>query len=83
MQIDELLSRFGLLDGEGFLMPPQHPAVERLTQRMVDLMEVQQSGLKLSADTVLELKALQCVFDYYNSVLEDQLELEEDEESDD
>jgi len=79
LSLTESLHVYGLLDSEGFLVPPEHPSVEALTRRMVELMDLQATGLKLGGQDKLSLHAMQIAFDYYNEALQD---LEEDEDND-
>jgi hypothetical protein len=69
--ISDALRTYGIVDDEGYLVPPEHPNVNRLTLQMSGLMEMQQDGLKLTPQDKLRLKTMQMVFDYYNEALED------------
>jgi len=75
--ITAALHQYGMLDREGFLVPPEHPNVNALTSRMAQLTDLSQSGLKLTSQDKLRLKTMHMVFDYYNEALQD---LEDDGE---
>jgi hypothetical protein len=85
--ITAALHQYGMLDREGFIVPPYHPNVNALTSRMAQLMELSQSGLKLTPEDKLRLKTMHMVFDYYNEALHDleddgEYLLDEDDEGD-
>lgn len=82
----------GLLDAEGYLLPPDHKNVKRFTKRLFSLEELKQSGVNLSAADKLRLRNMHIAFDYYQEALEeeardldgddDEEEFEEDEDED-
>lgn len=81
--ITNALNENGLLDAEGYLLPPQHKAVDRFTKRLFQLEEMSQTGCVLSADDKQRLKRMHIAFDYYQEALEDEAkELEGNVEDD-
>lgn len=86
MQITNILKRFGLLDHEEYLVPPEHPNVAKLIQRLVKMRSIVEDGKVLTPEQKAELKDLEAAKDYYDEALEDELEQndeEDDEEEDD
>jgi len=97
MSITEALHQYGLLDSDGFLVPPEHPKIKAFTKKMVATMQLQAQGIKLPEETKQQLRTMIMVHDYYNEALqdlvdngsyiddedEDDEEDEEDEEDDD
>jgi hypothetical protein len=71
LTVTQALHAFGLLDDEGYLVPPEHPNVGSLTKRMVEMMELREQGVKLSIEAKHELRAMIMAHDYYNEALQD------------
>ena len=90
LSITVALENNGLLDDEGYLLPPTHPKVENFTRRLFKMAELQQSGIKLTPEYSAQLKEMQFAFDYYQEALEEEAqnieggdEQEEEEEDED
>ena len=69
--LTDALRRYGLIDDEDYLVPPEHPNVDALTRGMAGLLELMADGLKLTPQDNQRLKAMQRAFDYYNEALQD------------
>jgi hypothetical protein len=85
LSLTDALQTYGLLDSEGYLVHPNNPNVKALTKSMFPLLEMQQTGLKLTPQDKMRLMGMQMAFDYYNEelqALDSSQEVEEDEDED-
>lgn len=82
MQITEILKRFGLLDHEEYLVPPEHPNVTKMIQRLVKMRSIVEDGKVLTPQQKADLRDLEAAKDYYDEALDEELELhnEQDDE---
>lgn len=78
-ETENALMSYGLLDDDGYLVPPEHQNVGRLTQKMYNLLEAKHSGRKLSKEDQQSLHLMTIAFDYYNEALDEYLDEEEEE----
>jgi hypothetical protein len=93
MDITNILNENGLLDAEGYLLPPQHAAVTKFTKQLFRLEELKQTGAKQSKEDKKRLERMHIAFDYYQEALEEEAQIlegtqpnevvEEEEEIDD
>ena len=65
------LNENGLLDNEGYLLPPNHPLVDKFTNNFYRLSELAQSGVKLSISDKQCLQRMHIAIDYYQEALEE------------
>lgn len=72
MDITDILSTLGLLDADGYLVPPGHPNVRNMTKRLYALVDLQEGGTRLTAEEDNQLDLLQQAFDYYNDMVEEE-----------
>jgi|JI10StandDraft_1071094.scaffolds.fasta_scaffold02467_20 peptidoglycan hydrolase CwlO-like protein len=82
MQITNILKKFGLLDHEEYLVPPEHPNVAKLIQRLVKMRSIVEEGKMLTPEQKVDLKDLEAAKDYYDEALEDELALHDEDEDD-
>lgn len=82
MQITNILKKFGLLDHEEYLVPPEHPNVTKLIQRLVKMRSIVEEGKMLTPEQKADLKDLEAAKDYYDEALEDELALHDEDEDD-
>ena len=72
--LTQILRRYGLLDSEDFLVPPENPAVLALIKRLASLRATVEAGLVLQPAQKLELADIETAKDYYDRVLEDEIQ---------
>lgn len=86
--ITTILKRFGMLDAEDYLVPPENPRVYELVMNIVRLRSIVEEGKQLTPQQKIDLKEMETAKDYYDEALEEELEAllaagkrdEEDEE---
>lgn len=86
--ITPILRKFGLLDSEDYLVPPEDHHVYDLVQKMVKLRSIIEDGKKLTPIQKADLADMEAAKDYYDEAIEDELnnlegaEGDEDEDED-
>lgn len=88
--ITTILKRFGMLDAEDYLVPPENPRVYELVMNIVRLRSIVEEGKQLTPQQKIDLKEMETAKDYYDEALEEELEAlraaghrdEEDEDED-
>ena len=73
MNPDQYLRLFGLMDEEGYLIPPDDPKLLAFRHRLFSLMESVQLGLPIGQEQKIRMKMMQIAFDAYNQELQDAL----------
>jgi hypothetical protein len=81
-RITNALLSNGLLDDEGYLLPPNHKNVENFTKQLFKMTELKQLGVKLSPQDQNRLREMNVAYDYYQDALEEEANLQEGEYED-
>lgn len=71
--ITRILHKYGLLDDEEYLIPPESEAALEMVKLLARLRHIAENGGRLTDEQKVDLKEVQIAYDYYNEALDEEV----------